>query len=206
MLKYAIFAGALLCCKPSAYAQETQAAAAQEPSVAHLMSLIDDQKDRIESQAKRIQELEDRMKKVEELALASHNRLQDQEDAPRQQTTSDALEERLAQLERSVQGLSELPTDVVEAGDFPGSFRIPGTDAALKIGGQVQMTVVKTFGQARRRRSIRDVVDPHRRHAGGRKGIATRLHDPAESPELRFAHPDRRGLDEGVHRGGLCGR
>jgi hypothetical protein len=39
----------------------------------------------------------------------------------------------------------ELPPDVVSAGDFPGSFKIPGSDAALKIGGMVRATWVSTF-------------------------------------------------------------
>ena len=47
-----------------------------------------------------------------------------------------ALEERL----EKVEGLStKVPetrsSDVVSAGDFPGSIRIPGTDAAVKFGG-----------------------------------------------------------------------
>ncbi len=40
--------------------------------------------------------------------------------------------------------LHELPRDVVSAGDFPGSFNIPGTDAALKIGGLVRVNWVST--------------------------------------------------------------
>ena len=39
----------------------------------------------------------------------------------------------------------ELPKEFVSAGDFPGSLRIPGTDAALKIGGQARMTLVNTL-------------------------------------------------------------
>jgi hypothetical protein len=38
----------------------------------------------------------------------------------------------------------ELPPDVVTAGDFPGSFTIPGSDAALKIGGLVRVNWVST--------------------------------------------------------------
>ena len=39
----------------------------------------------------------------------------------------------------------ELPAPVVSAGEFPGSIRIPGADAALKIGGQARMTLVHTL-------------------------------------------------------------
>ncbi len=34
----------------------------------------------------------------------------------------------------------------MSAGDFPGSIRIPGTDSAIKFGGQARMTLVHTLG------------------------------------------------------------
>ena len=40
--------------------------------------------------------------------------------------------------------LHELPPDVVSAGEFPGSLKIPGTDGALKIGGLVRVNWVTT--------------------------------------------------------------
>ena len=40
----------------------------------------------------------------------------------------------------------EMPKEVVSAGDFPGSIRIPGTDSAIKFGGQARMTLVHTLG------------------------------------------------------------
>lgn len=148
MWKYAIMAGVLLWSTPSADAKQTQATGEGEqgPSLADLVSLIDSQKALIESQGKRIDALEGRLRKVENLVLASDHRLQEQKGQAPQEMTPSAVADRLAQREKSVQGLAELPTSVVEAGEFPGSFRIPGTDAALKIGGQVQMTVVKTLG------------------------------------------------------------
>lgn len=39
----------------------------------------------------------------------------------------------------------EIPPDVVSAGEFPGSFKVPGSDAALKIGGLVRVNWVSTF-------------------------------------------------------------
>jgi hypothetical protein len=38
-----------------------------------------------------------------------------------------------------------MPPDVVSAGDFPGSIRIPGSDAAIKFGGLVRTSVVFTL-------------------------------------------------------------
>jgi len=39
----------------------------------------------------------------------------------------------------------ELPPDLVSSADFPGSFPIPGSDAALKIGGLVRVNWVTTY-------------------------------------------------------------
>jgi hypothetical protein len=40
----------------------------------------------------------------------------------------------------------EMPREAVSAGEFPGSIRIPGTDSAIKFGGQARMTAVQTLG------------------------------------------------------------
>ena len=42
----------------------------------------------------------------------------------------------------------EMPKEVVSAGDFPGSIRIPGTDSAIKFGGQARMTLVHTLDRS----------------------------------------------------------
>jgi hypothetical protein len=39
----------------------------------------------------------------------------------------------------------DLPAQVVAAGDFPGSIRIPGTESALKLGGQARMVAVHSL-------------------------------------------------------------
>ena len=59
---------------------------------------------------------------------------------------SAAVEERLAKIEESVHQIPDVPNDVVSAGDFPGSIRIPGTDVGLRIGGLVRTTGVATLG------------------------------------------------------------
>ena len=56
-----------------------------------------------------------------------------------------SLEERLRRLETSVESQPELPPEEVSAGDFPGSLRIPGTDAAIKIGGFIWAAFVESF-------------------------------------------------------------
>ena len=47
--------------------------------------------------------------------------------------------------EQSPSRVPELPPDLVSSGEFPGSFAIPGSDAALKIGGLVRVNWVSTY-------------------------------------------------------------
>ena len=55
------------------------------------------------------------------------------------------LEERIKKVEAATQKAPELPPDIVSAGDFPGSIRIPGSDAAIKFGGRIRTSVVLTL-------------------------------------------------------------
>ena len=57
----------------------------------------------------------------------------------------DTLEKRLKRVEESTQKSPELPPDVVSAGNFPGSIRIPGSDAAIKFGARIRTAVVFTL-------------------------------------------------------------
>lgn len=57
---------------------------------------------------------------------------------------SEELAERLAKLEDAGRQKPELPAEVVSAGDFPGSIRIPGSPAAIKFGGSVWVSGVNT--------------------------------------------------------------
>ena len=57
---------------------------------------------------------------------------------------SQELAERLAKLEETTKQKPDLPPDVVSAGDFPGSIRIPGALAAIKFGGAVWVSAVST--------------------------------------------------------------
>jgi uncharacterized coiled-coil protein SlyX len=93
-------------------------------------SEIDELKAQIAKQEETIRALEERLAKLEALAKASQ--------------ASAGLEDRLKKLETEVRKLPEAE-DVVSVGEFPGSFRIPGTDAALRIGGQVRVTLVESL-------------------------------------------------------------
>src|SRR5215510_4811211 len=57
----------------------------------------------------------------------------------------DSLEERIRKVEAATKKSPELPPDIVSAGDFPGSIRIPGSDAAIKFGGRIRTAVVLTL-------------------------------------------------------------
>jgi hypothetical protein len=133
------------------------ASAAQEPppkpsgphvEVEELSRLLVQQKELLEAQARELESLKKRLSEVEALALSSHNRFQELEEQPEQETVAVAVERRLAELEQQVEKIPETPANVVEAGEFPGSVRIPGTNAAMKVGGQVRLSVVKTRGRS----------------------------------------------------------
>ena len=117
-----------------------------EPAVEELSQLLIQQKAIIEAQAKELEELRKRLEGVEALALSSHNRLQELAQKPEEPTVEVAMAQRLAELEQQVERIPEIPSKVVKAGEFPGSFEIPGTDGAMQYGGQVRMSVVKTLG------------------------------------------------------------
>jgi hypothetical protein len=55
------------------------------------------------------------------------------------------LRERLALLERQVEEDPGQSDDVLRAGEFPGSMRMPGTNMAAKVGGFVRLGMVGSF-------------------------------------------------------------
>jgi hypothetical protein len=126
--------------KPDAASDERAKA---EAEVRALKEQIAKQDELIAKQEDAIRALEERLARLEVLAKASQDELKAiQRETPEQATASSAtLEERLKKLETEVSKLPEA-ADVVSVGEFAGSFRIPGTDAALKIGGQVRVTAV----------------------------------------------------------------
>jgi len=126
-----------------------QGADPQPPSVSELARLVAEQGRMLEEQKREIEQLRKQLEETQQLALAAHNRLEEQAKAAPAPTVSAAVEERLAKIEESVQRIPELPTlpsDVFAAGEFPGSMRVPGTDVAMKVGGLVRATAVNTFG------------------------------------------------------------
>lgn len=143
--------------KPAAPKAAARSAA---PTAADLRRQIEEQKILIAAQAERIAEQEEKsasqdaaieeLKKqlaAQEQALASMNRrLEELQDEIPNVEGQKEFEERLKRIEKSAEEVPELPPDVVSAGDFPGSIRIPGTDAAIKFGGRIRTAAVFTLG------------------------------------------------------------
>jgi hypothetical protein len=122
-----------------------------EDTLADLRKLVERQQTPLEAQSKLLESLSKDVaamkKQVDDagaVALTARNEVADLKKQPPAPTVPDAVAQRLAEVEKAVQRVPEL-TDVVSPGDFPGSLRIPGTDAAMKIGGQARMTMVQTL-------------------------------------------------------------
>jgi hypothetical protein len=130
----------------AAASARAQGADPPPPSISELARLVAEQGRMLEEQKREIEGLRKQLEETQQLSLAAHNRLEEMAKAPPEPTVSAAVEERLAKIEETVQRVPELPSEVVSAGEFPGSMRVPGTDVALRVGGLVRATAVDTFG------------------------------------------------------------
>ena len=97
-----------------------------------LRQLVTEQRALIDGQAERIGALEKRLAALPPQQAASQRRRQPWR--------------RNRRRRRRRSGNPKCPEEVVSAGEFPGSIRIPGTDSAIKFGGQARMTLVHTLG------------------------------------------------------------
>jgi len=143
LLRLAVLAVPL--CLPAA-PSPAQTADPQVLSVSELAKLVADQGRALEAQRQEIEALRKQLEETTQLSLSAHNRLEELAKAAPAPTVSAAVEERLEKIEASVQQIPDVPEDVVSAGDFPGSIRIPGTDVGLRVGGLVRTTGVATLG------------------------------------------------------------
>ncbi len=113
--------------------------AEQKARIAEQDTKIEDQGAEIQAQKAGLAELEARLAALsDELAV-----MKGELPAAKEQQE---LADRLKRVEEAAQKEPELPPTVVSAGDFPGSIRIPGTDAAVKFGGRVRTAGVFTLG------------------------------------------------------------
>ena len=105
-----------------------------EPTLAELARVVQEQGRLLEDQAREIKALRERVEALQAVPATMPP-------APATLPAPTTLQERLAE-----PTAPEVPKDVVTAGEFPGSFHVPGTNAALRVSGLVRMTAVNTFG------------------------------------------------------------
>lgn len=106
--------------------------------------LLEDQERRLEEQGRLIEALEKKITATGELALSSQNRLDEQEHKPAAPTVEVAVAQRHEESEKAVAKPELEVKDISE--EFPRAFKIPGTDAAMRIGGQTRLVVIRNFG------------------------------------------------------------
>ena len=125
-----------------AAAQSGAAVPPQTPDVAALSRLVEEQRKLLEAQGRVIEDLTRRLDDTTKLVVASQQRLADLE----QKAAAPALQQRLKDIEQSISVLPELTEKELGSPDFPGSFKIPGTDAAIRFGGQIRTILVRNLG------------------------------------------------------------
>jgi hypothetical protein len=107
--------------------------------------LLDEQGHRLEEQGRRIEALEKKITATGELALTSRNQLEELSQKPAAPTVEAAVAQRHDETEGAVSKVPELEVKDISA-EFPRAFKIPGTDAAMRIGGQTRLVVIRNFG------------------------------------------------------------
>ena len=136
-----------LCAAVAGAAQSTPApdpsTPVQTPELVEIRRILAEQQRQIDAQRRQIDELTQRLNDARTVALTTSNQVAALE---RQVPAATSIEQRPEQVERAGQQDPGLPSAVVTAADFPGSLKIPGTDTALKFGGQARMTLVHTLG------------------------------------------------------------
>ena len=129
-----------LAASPSAAAQDPQSVAA---TLETMSRTIERQQQLLEEQGRQIDQLRNEIAAIRATAPPAGTQ------SPAAQTSSPAAAAAGGQVppvaESSRARVPELPPDLVSSSEFPGSFAIPGSDAALKIGGLVRVNWVSTY-------------------------------------------------------------
>jgi DcaP outer membrane protein len=127
-----------------AAAQPGAALPPQAPDVANLSRLAEEQRKLLEAQGRVIEDLTRRLDETSKVVAASQQRLADLERSASASTPQ--VEQRLKEIEQSISVLPELTEQELGSTDFPGSFKIPGRDAAIRFGGQIRTVLVRNLG------------------------------------------------------------
>jgi len=115
---------------------------AQKEEIEAQKAKIGEQTAHADSQAVAIANLQSDLQKLEASLALMTRRLENLEAQAGSAVPDSLMEERLKRVEAATKKAPEIPPGVVSAGDFPGSIRVPGTDAAIKFGGRVRTAVV----------------------------------------------------------------
>jgi hypothetical protein len=129
----------------SQVAQQKKKIEEQQRGIDEQRSLLYEQQAASDSQAKIVTAQATRLAALDSQLVEMKKRLEILESQSNLPAWDDKLEERIRKVEAATQKSPELPPDVVSAGDFPGSIRIPGSDAAIKFGARVRTAVVFTL-------------------------------------------------------------
>lgn len=117
---------------------------AQQATIAEQQAKLAEQEARLGAQDAAIEEQKIRLAALEAQLQEMRTRLDEMAQLIPGAEEQQEIAERLARIEKDDK-VPELPPNVVSAGDFPGSIRIPGTDAAIKLGGRIRTAAVFTL-------------------------------------------------------------
>lgn len=121
-------------------------------SIAELRALLESQQQMIDAQKQQIRDQQSQIDRQQEqlssqtgLLQGMQARLDQLEIEQGQAGPEEELRQTVASLQERLAAIPEDPVSALGEEDFPGSLRIPGTNAAMKIGGFVKGTLVKSF-------------------------------------------------------------
>lgn len=127
-------------------AQEPAAPSSRQapPDMAALAQLVEAQRVLLETQGRLIEDLTKRLDQTTTQVAASQQRIAELESRT---TATPEVQERLTDIEQNLRRLPELTREELsEPEDFPGALNIPGTDSAIRFGGQVRALLVRNLG------------------------------------------------------------
>lgn len=101
--------------------------------------------DEIRDLQQQVEALTRQLDETKQLSLSTHNRMQVLENRAPDDSVSLAIAARLAELERQMARDPEAAEGKVSLADFPNAIPIPGTDAAIRIGGQARFNLAHNF-------------------------------------------------------------
>ena len=140
----------------SAIGAQATAQTASGASIDDLQTMLTAQKKQLDAQANQINRQEQQIVQAQDFTNTQTTALQslqrrldelatamDQEREPTQEEI--AMKERLASLETQVSRIPEDPATKMGEEGFPGSLRVPGTNAAYRIGGYASFNYVSSF-------------------------------------------------------------